>query len=380
MDDAVNRVLESKSDCELKKDDCYARKGLVGCHSHTLGTKGEVFARSQGIEVLERRGCTGWSRESGICCVSAMFAKERKDQLQGLAPGEIKRVIVLQSSALELKDSQSLSSRTPETDTKERLQPPLTCAPSFSSYSDVTCYLMFLLGVISEHQSPPPVPESDLSALLKSRPIHGALVKVSLLNLKLMLVGHHVLPTHYTSNGVSLHELAISLSKCRRHSTKVNDDLCQICRDGGKLLCCDACPRAFHQDLSVMDAISIESQPRVMILKESFGPRNCCLSVIQERLCSNNCGVMTKRKRDDHELHYVHGYNSGHERAGSMVACRLCCIAELKSFLQLKKLNLFEDIQIWCLSSITQDEVRLMGIQEKLSDNGVFKGLLNGCK
>ncbi|KAJ6983979.1 hypothetical protein NC653_022255 [Populus alba x Populus x berolinensis] len=240
------------------------------------------------LRCLQRKGMQNKRPPEYIFLENGNYTSEM-DQLQGLAPGEIKRVIVLQSSALELKDSQSLSSRTPETDTKE---------------------------------SPPPVPESDLSALLKSRPIHGALVKatrrdlefsvsccnseVSLLNLKLMLVGHHVLPTHYTSNGVSLHELAISLSKCRRHSTKVNDDLCQICRDGGKLLCCDACPRAFHQDLSVMDAISIESQPRVMILKESFGPRNCCLSVIQERLCSNNCGVMTKRKRDDHELHYVH--------------------------------------------------------------------------
>ncbi|OAY38104.1 uncharacterized protein LOC110626469 isoform X2 [Manihot esculenta] len=52
----------------------------------------------------------------------------------------------------------------------------------------------------------------------------------------------------YTSNGVSLHELAISLSKIRKFPTHENDDLCQICRDGGNLLCCDICPRAYHRE------------------------------------------------------------------------------------------------------------------------------------
>ncbi|KAJ0089132.1 hypothetical protein Patl1_32276 [Pistacia atlantica] len=59
----------------------------------------------------------------------------------------------------------------------------------------------------------------------------------------------------YTSNGVSLHELAISLSKGRKFSSKDNDDLCTICADGGNLLLCDGCPRAFHKECASLSSI-----------------------------------------------------------------------------------------------------------------------------
>ncbi|XP_022742168.1 uncharacterized protein LOC111293619 isoform X2 [Durio zibethinus] len=59
----------------------------------------------------------------------------------------------------------------------------------------------------------------------------------------------------YTSNGVSLHELAISLSKGRRYSAKDNDDACIICADGGNLLLCDGCPRAFHKECASLPTI-----------------------------------------------------------------------------------------------------------------------------
>lgn len=59
----------------------------------------------------------------------------------------------------------------------------------------------------------------------------------------------------YTSNGVSLHELSVTLSKRRKLLDSENDDLCSICEDDGELVLCDLCPRAFHQACAGLSSV-----------------------------------------------------------------------------------------------------------------------------
>ncbi|KQK20091.1 uncharacterized protein LOC100842921 [Brachypodium distachyon] len=50
----------------------------------------------------------------------------------------------------------------------------------------------------------------------------------------------------FTSNGVSLHELSMKISKDMELSERETDDLCRECGLGGDIFPCKMCPRSFH--------------------------------------------------------------------------------------------------------------------------------------
>ncbi|CAM8958152.1 unnamed protein product [Rhodiola kirilowii] len=90
---------------------------------------------------------------------------------------------------------------------------------------------------------------------------------------------HHI----FTSNGVSLHEFAVYLLQEPTVLKEKSDLLCTKCSKGGKLMCCDMCPRAFHLgclshssiprglwscDICTASAIASGRVPRVYLMQQ----------------------------------------------------------------------------------------------------------------
>lgn len=59
----------------------------------------------------------------------------------------------------------------------------------------------------------------------------------------------------YTSDGQSLHEFAKSLLQHRKNPLRKRNNVCIICGDGGKVVVCDGCPRAFHKECASLSSI-----------------------------------------------------------------------------------------------------------------------------
>lgn len=50
----------------------------------------------------------------------------------------------------------------------------------------------------------------------------------------------------YTSNGLTLHDIALSLANGQCVTTGSSDDTCAVCGNAGDLLLCRECSQAFH--------------------------------------------------------------------------------------------------------------------------------------
>ncbi|KAL5809337.1 hypothetical protein ACOSQ3_030028 [Xanthoceras sorbifolium] len=75
----------------------------------------------------------------------------------------------------------------------------------------------------------------------------------------------------YASNGMTLHDIALTLANGQCGTFIYSDNMCTVCGDAGDLIFCSTCPRAFHSE-----CLGLQWIPRVdwhcPNCKEKFGP------------------------------------------------------------------------------------------------------------